>query len=95
MTKTIHVEISDGVYGTLEAAASSEGKPLSAVASEWLARAASAQPKPLTAEERQAALAELMKFAGCFSSGDPNSADNDRIDRDLEAEYDDPHIGDG
>jgi hypothetical protein len=95
MPKTIHVEVSDGVLGALEAAASIEGKPVSAVASEWLARTASTQPKPLTAEERQAALAELMKYAGCFSSGDPNSADNDRIDEDLAAEYNDPHIGDG
>lgn len=43
--------------------------------------------RSLTEEERAAALAELMKYAGAVASGDPHSADNDKIDADLAREY--------
>lgn len=29
----------------------------------------------------------LMKYAGCFSSGDPDGSNNERIDEDLAKEY--------
>lgn len=34
---------------------------------------------------------DVTKFFGVFDSGDPRSADNDKIDADLAAEYDDDH----
>lgn len=34
---------------------------------------------------------DVRKYFGSFDSGDPRSADNDKIDKDLVAEYLDPH----
>ena len=34
---------------------------------------------------------DVTKFFGAINSGDPNSADNDKIDADLAAAYDDDH----
>ena len=39
------------------------------------------------AQERQAPLADITQFFGTVNSGDPRSADNDRIDADLAREY--------
>ena len=46
---------------------------------------------PLAEEERQAARERLLRFAGAVNSGDPRSADNDRIDADLAREYNNTH----
>jgi hypothetical protein len=40
-----------------------------------------------TDQERRADWQRLEEFFGCFDSGDPHSADNDRIDADLAREY--------
>jgi hypothetical protein len=45
----------------------------------------------LSAEARAQAKARLKSFAGAVNSGDPGSADNERIDADLAREYGDPH----
>jgi hypothetical protein len=42
---------------------------------------------PLSAEQRQVALAELLRHAGAVHSGNPRSADNEQIDADLAREY--------
>lgn len=34
---------------------------------------------------------DVTRFFGVFDSGDPRSADNNKIDADLAAEYDDDH----
>lgn len=34
---------------------------------------------------------DVTRFFGTFKSGDPNSADNERIDADLAEEYSDDH----
>jgi hypothetical protein len=45
-------------------------------------------PRPqLTPAEWEAARQRLLRFAGVTNSGDPRSADNDRIDADLAREY--------
>jgi hypothetical protein len=41
----------------------------------------------LSVQERQTAIADLMRFAGCVNSGNPRSADNEAIDADLAREY--------
>ena len=43
------------------------------------------------AERHEAGMAMLRPFFGKFRSGDPSSADNDKIDRDLAAAYADDH----
>ena len=45
----------------------------------------------LNAEERAQAKARLKRFAGAVNSGDPHSADNERIDADLAREYANTH----
>ena len=48
--------------------------------------------KPLiTDAERTADWQRLLSFAGSVDSGDPHSADNDRIDADLAGEYANTH----
>jgi hypothetical protein len=67
--------------------AAETGRPADEILAEMKANL---RPKPrpaLSDEERQAALAELMKFAGAVASGDPHSSDNERIDADLAREY--------
>jgi hypothetical protein len=91
MTRTLTFEIPNEIYEILEQQAAREGRTTESVAIEWLH---SVQPKPrpkLNEEERRAALEELMKFAGAANSGDPQSADNDRIDEDLAREYASSH----
>lgn len=41
----------------------------------------------LSDAERYQALQNLMQHAGAVQSGNPNSADNEQIDRDLAGEY--------
>ena len=45
----------------------------------------------LSEEERAEAKTRLKRFAGAVNSGDPNSADNERIDEDLAREYANAH----
>jgi urease accessory protein UreE len=91
MSKTLTFEIPDELYKVFEEKAAREGRATEAVALEWLARTVY-RPRPkLTEEERREAAERLRRHAGAVSSGDPLSADNDRIDADLAREYGDPH----
>ena len=52
-------------------------------------------PKPrarLTEEEWETARQRLLNYAGAASSGNPHSADNERIDEDLAREYASTHL---
>jgi len=91
MSKTLTFEIPDEIYEILERQAAQEGRTTESVAIEWLN---SCQPKPrpkLSEEERQAAIEQFRRHAGAVDSGDPHSADNDRIDEDLAREYASSH----
>lgn len=91
MSKTLTFEVIDEIYDACAKIAEMEGRPTEAVVLEWLARHAP-KPRPqLTEEERKAARERLRQHAGAVNSGDPNSADNDRIDEDLAREYDSTH----
>jgi len=91
MSKTLTFEIPDEIYAVLEERAEREGRTTEAVALEYLAKHAP-KPRPkLSEEELQAARDELMRFAGAANSGDPRSADNERIDEDLAREYGSSH----
>lgn len=91
MSKTLTFEIPNELYEVFEQRAAREGRTTESVALEWLAHHAP-KPRPkLSDEERQAALDELLQFAGAANSGDPRSADNDRIDEDLAREYASAH----
>jgi hypothetical protein len=91
MTRTITYEIPDEVYLTLEQVSRESGRDLKDVAVEWLASNRPVEQPALSEQERRRQMAILMSYSGCINSGNPNSGDNEAIDRDLEAEYDDAH----
>ncbi len=89
--KTLTVEIPDELYAAFAQMAVRDGRTVQAVALECLAKH-EPRPRPqLTEEERQAARETLRRYAGCVDSGDPRSADNERIDADLAKEYASSH----
>jgi len=89
--KTLTFQVSDEVYEACQQIAAKYGRTEEAVVLEWLVRRIS-KPRPkLTDEESRAAWERLLQHAGAVSSGDPRSADNDRIDADLAREYGNAH----
>ena len=89
MGRQLILELPDEIYEPLAKSAAAVRQPLD----EWiLARLRPLAQRPVLSEpEREAAMAELMAFAGCVNSGDPNAADNERIDADLARAYGDTH----
>jgi hypothetical protein len=90
MTKKLTIQLPDVIYEHVSGMAQKAGQ----TPEEWtVARLHAITPKSvfLTPEERARSLAELMKYAGAASSGDPNAADNEKIDRDLAREYESTH----
>jgi predicted transcriptional regulator len=91
--KTLTFELHDDIYEALQRMAEQTGRPFEAVALEWLAKYAY-PPRPkrrLSEEELAAAEERLRRHAGAVDSGDPHSADNERIDADLAREYGSTH----
>jgi plasmid stability protein len=95
MSKTLTFEVPDEVHQALVEAAARSGRSVEALAIEWLARNAPRPPRPLTEQQRQEAAARLRRHAGVINGGDPNAADNERIDADLAGEYGNAHQGPG
>ena len=91
MSKTLTFEIIDEIYAQLEKKAAREGRPVETVALEWLARHPPKRRPQLSAEELEAARAQLRQHAGSASLGHPTGADNESIDRDLAREYGSSH----
>jgi len=91
MSKTLTFEIPDEIYEVLEQRAAREGRTTESVALEWLAKTVH-KPRPkLSEEELKEAWERLSRHAGAVDSGDPHSADNERIDEDLAREYGSSH----
>ena len=85
--KTLTLQVSDEVYEACRRMAAKYGKTVEACVLEFLVKHGP-KPRPkLTEEESRAAWERLLWHAGAVSSGDPHSADNDRIDADLAREY--------
>jgi len=97
MERQLTLELPDELYESLAKSVEAVGQTLD----EWiLARLRPLARRPvlsgdarlhLSEKEKEAAMAELMAFAGCVNSGDPNAADNERIDADLASEYGNTH----
>ena len=85
MGRQLTLELPDELYEPLAKSAEAVGQTLD----EWvIARLRPLAQRPVLSEkEKEAAIAELMAFAGCVNSGDQKSADNERIDVDLAREY--------
>ncbi len=91
--KTMILELPDEVYEeVMRTARVSQLLPTQVAASRVAAGFPARKPKPvLTSEEYDAARLRLMQHAGAVSSGDPDSANNERIDGDLAREYGNNH----
>ena len=89
--KTLTFQVSDEVYEACQQIAAKYGQTEEEVVLEWLAKRVSKRRPELTEEESRAAWERLLRHAGAVSSGDPCSADNDRIDADLVREYGSTH----
>lgn len=84
--KTLTVQVPDEVWQACTEIAAREGRTPEAVCMEHLARQSPPRPNR-TPEEIEAARQRFHRHFGAVNSGDPNSADNDRIDADLAKEY--------
>lgn len=91
MSKTLTFEVSDELFAALQQIAAKTGTTPGSLALQWLALYARAHRQELSDEERHAARERLMRYAGAVDSGDPRSADNERIEQDLTREYARPH----
>lgn len=88
--KTIVVEVPDELWELLEPIARKQGIPVEQYILDMMLKVNPPRPQ-LSEEERQKARERLLRFAGAVSSGDPRSADNERIDADLVREYGSSH----
>lgn len=83
---TLTYELPEEVYKVLEAEAAAEGRRLDDVIVEHLARRAKPEPN-VSAEEADRRRGAFREMFGIWDSGDPDSANNERIDEDLAREY--------
>ncbi|MCS6829314.1 MAG: hypothetical protein NZ749_01605 [bacterium] len=88
--KTIVVEVPDELWEILEPLARKQGIPVERYILDMMLKVNPPRPQ-LSEEERQKAREKLLRFAGAVASGDPRSADNERIDADLAREYGSSH----
>lgn len=80
-------EVDRALRSAVERLAPGTGKSPDELLADFRARIRADPPATLTEEERQASWKRLEAFFGSFDSGDPHSADNERIDADLAREY--------
>ena len=83
---TLTYELPEEVYEALQAEAAADGRRLDDVIVEYLARRAKPDPN-LSAEEAERRRKAFRQMFGIWDSGDPDSANNERIDEDLAREY--------
>jgi len=91
--KTIILQVPEEVYEVCQQIMAKCGRTVEECVMEFLLKYG---PKPrlkLTEEEDQAAWERLLRHFGAVNSGDPHSADNERIDADLAREYGNIHEG--
>jgi hypothetical protein len=75
-------------HEVLERRAEEQGRPFDEMAREWAEeRLRPGRLPDLTPDEWEAAQQRISRHFGAMDSGDPNSADNERIDADLAHEY--------
>jgi hypothetical protein len=84
MEHKLTITLPDEVYQPLVEAALKQGRTPEEVAAEQLSRAL---PKPRPPQPNGEKGASIREFFGIWDSGDPNFADNERIDADLAREY--------
>jgi hypothetical protein len=75
------------IAATARQMAAESGRPAEESLAELKARLRPKARPPLSEAERQAAWQRLRRHFGAVDSGDPRSADNERLDADLAREY--------
>jgi hypothetical protein len=85
-TLTVTYELPEELWEVLEEKAKREGRPMAEVIAEHKQAERYVRP-PVSPEEEERLHQELISQFGTYDSGNPNSADNDRIDEDLAKEY--------
>src|SRR5260370_14839012 len=86
-SESVHPDIQE----LLKRVASQKDMTIDQTLFQWKTKYASKIRKNLADPERKAWLDQLRRYARAVNSGDSQSADNDRIDAELTAEYEDPH----
>jgi hypothetical protein len=84
---TLTLEIPDEVYAVCEREAAQTGRTVEQCVMEFLLKHAPRPAPALTDEQRRQAQERLERYLGAGRSGDPRSADNERLDADLVREY--------
>ncbi len=83
---TLTYELPEEVYKVLETEAAAGGRRLDDVIVEYLARRRE-PAQELSTEEAERRRGAFREMFGIWDSGDPDSANNERIDEDLAREY--------
>jgi hypothetical protein len=83
---TVTYELPEELFNVLEEKANREGRPMEEVIAECKKEMRFIRP-PVSPEEEERLHQELISQFGSYDSGDPHSADNERIDKDLAREY--------
>jgi len=83
---TVTYELPEVLFNVLEEQAKREGRPLEEVIADCNREMRDTRP-PVSPEEEERLHQELISQFGSYDSGDPHSADNERIDEDLAREY--------
>lgn len=90
--RPLEEQFSKELLETFQAVAARHGRTREDVAAEWVAKYRRPEPRPpLTQEESRAAWERLRRHCGAVDSGDPHSADNERIDAESAREYRSTH----
>ena len=87
MAKKLTLNLSEKLYSALAKQAKQEGVSVQELARRKLATAGKRPAKPVSDAKSKCADEAFLKSCGFFDSGNPNSADNESIDRDLAREY--------
>ncbi len=90
MEHRLTITLPDEIFQPLVEAALRQGQTPEETAFEWISKAASA--KVANGEHKKKG--DITRLFGSWDSGDPNSADNERIDVDLAREFDGDHEDD-
>lgn len=91
MSKSLTYEVADELFEAFEQMATKSGTSAETLALDWIARRSAIKNRKLTEEQKRLGREQLMRHAGAVDSGDPRSADNERIDADLAREYASTH----
>jgi hypothetical protein len=89
--KTMTLELPDELCEAVTRASEDSHRPLSEYVANRLRASIPARKPALTPEEYKAARQRLQRHFGAVATGDPHSADNERIDADMMREYADTH----